>query len=49
MEFMAESLRPPQSRFQRMADILAKKNAELWISHDKVQRDSLKMAPGFYE
>ncbi len=34
---------------QRIADILAKENAQLWINHDKVQRDSLKMAPGFYE
>ena len=34
---------------QRIADILAKEKAQLWINHDKVQRDSLKMAPDFYE
>lgn len=34
---------------QRMADILAKEKAQLWINHDKAQSDSLKMAPGFYD
>ena len=34
---------------QRIADVLAKEKAQLWINHDKAQRDSLKMAPGFYE
>ena len=34
---------------QRIADILAKEKAQLWINHDKAQRDSLKMAPGFYD
>jgi N-acyl homoserine lactone hydrolase len=34
---------------QRMAEVLAKERAQLWINHDKAQRDSLKMAPGFYE
>jgi N-acyl homoserine lactone hydrolase len=34
---------------QRMADIMAKENAQLWINHDKAQRDSLKMAPDFYD
>jgi glyoxylase-like metal-dependent hydrolase (beta-lactamase superfamily II) len=34
---------------QRIADLLAKENAQLWINHDKVQRDSLKMAPSFYD
>ena len=34
---------------QRIADLLAKEKAQLWINHDKVQRDSLKMAPGFYD
>jgi hypothetical protein len=34
---------------QRMADIMAKENAQLWINHDKAQRDSLNMAPGFYD
>ena len=30
---------------QRIADIMAKEKAQLWINHDKAQRDSLKMAP----
>jgi N-acyl homoserine lactone hydrolase len=32
-----------------MAEVLAKEKAQLWINHDKAQRDSLKMAPGFYD
>jgi N-acyl homoserine lactone hydrolase len=34
---------------QRIADVLAKEKAQLWINHDKAQRDSLKMAPEFYD
>jgi N-acyl homoserine lactone hydrolase len=34
---------------QRMADILKKENATLWINHDKAQRDRLKLAPEFHE
>jgi N-acyl homoserine lactone hydrolase len=34
---------------QRIADILAKENAQLWINHDKAQRDSQKLSPEFYE
>jgi len=34
---------------QRMAEVMAKENARLWINHDKAQRDSLKMSPEFYE
>ncbi len=34
---------------QRIADLLAKEKAQLWINHDKAQRDSLKMAPGYYD
>jgi hypothetical protein len=34
---------------QRIADVLAKEKAQLWINHDKAQRDSLKMAPSFYD
>src|SRR6266545_1431506 len=34
---------------QRMADVLAKEKAQLWINHDKAQRDSQKMSPEFYE
>ena len=34
---------------KRIADVMAEKKAQLWINHDKAQRDSLKMAPAFYE
>jgi glyoxylase-like metal-dependent hydrolase (beta-lactamase superfamily II) len=34
---------------QRIADVLAKEHAQLWINHDKAQRDSLKMAPDYYD
>ena len=30
---------------QRISDVLAKEKAQLWINHDKAQRDTLKMAP----
>src|SRR5438067_1045161 len=33
----------------RMADVMAKEKAQLWINHDKAQRDSLKLAPELYE
>jgi N-acyl homoserine lactone hydrolase len=33
---------------QRIADVLEKEKAQLWINHDKAQRDSLKMAPDYY-
>ena len=38
-----------RASMQRVADVLAKENATLWINHDKAQRDTLKMAPEFYE
>jgi N-acyl homoserine lactone hydrolase len=34
---------------KKMADLLAKEKAQLWINHDKVQRDGLKMAPEYFE
>jgi glyoxylase-like metal-dependent hydrolase (beta-lactamase superfamily II) len=34
---------------QKLSDILAKEKAQLWINHDKAQRDSLKLAPAFYD
>ena len=34
---------------QRIADVLMREKAQLWINHDKAQRDSLKMAPGYYD
>jgi N-acyl homoserine lactone hydrolase len=34
---------------QRIADVMEKEKAQLWINHDKAQRDTLNMAPAFYE
>src|SRR5262249_51904946 len=34
---------------QRIADLLAQHRAQLWINHDKAQRDSQKLAPDFYD
>lgn len=34
---------------QRIADILAKEHAQLWINHDKPQSDAQKKSPEFYE
>jgi len=34
---------------QRMADIMVKEKAQLWINHDKAQSDNQKVAPGFYD
>jgi len=34
---------------QKIADVLQKDKAQLWINHDKAQRDTLKMAPEYYE
>jgi len=34
---------------QKISDVLAREKAQLWINHDKAQRDSLKMAPEFYD
>ena len=38
-----------QASMQKIADVLAQQKAQLWINHDKSQRDSLKMAPAFYQ
>ena len=34
---------------QKIADTLGKEKGQLWINHDKAQRDSQKMAPEFYD
>lgn len=34
---------------QRIADVLTKEKAQLWINHDKAQTDSLKKAPAYYD
>jgi len=38
-----------QASMQKIADTLTKENAQLWINHDKAQRDGLKMSPEFYD
>ncbi|MGH6727478.1 MAG: N-acyl homoserine lactonase family protein [Pseudolabrys sp.] len=34
---------------QRIADVMAKEHAKLWINHDAAQRKTLKLAPEFYD
>ena len=34
---------------QRIADIMTKEHAQLWINHDKPQSDAQKKAPDYYE
>ena len=34
---------------KRLAEILEKEKAQLWINHDKAQRDSLKLSPAYYD
>ena len=34
---------------EKIAATLERDNAQLWINHDKAQRDTLKLAPDFYE
>jgi glyoxylase-like metal-dependent hydrolase (beta-lactamase superfamily II) len=35
--------------FERLADVVAHNNAQLWIEHDKAQGDARKFAPDYYE
>lgn len=37
------------SSMQRLAGLLETEHARLWINHDKAQRDTLKLAPAFYD
>jgi len=37
------------SSMTRMADVMAKDKAQLWINQDKPQRQTLKLSPAFYE
>jgi N-acyl homoserine lactone hydrolase len=37
------------SSMQKLSETLTKEKAQLWINHDKAQRDSLKMSPEFYD
>jgi N-acyl homoserine lactone hydrolase len=34
---------------QKISDTVTKEKAQLWINHDKAQRDSLKLSPEFYD
>jgi glyoxylase-like metal-dependent hydrolase (beta-lactamase superfamily II) len=34
---------------QHLADILAREHAQLWINHDKAQRDGQTLSPAFYD
>jgi N-acyl homoserine lactone hydrolase len=34
---------------QKLSDLMTKEKAQLWINHDKAQRDTLKMSPAFYD
>jgi N-acyl homoserine lactone hydrolase len=38
-----------RASMQRIADVLTKEKATLWINHDKAQRDTLSLAPAYYE
>ena len=34
---------------QKISETLTKEKAQLWINHDKAQRDGLRMSPEFYD
>ncbi|NOJ49355.1 N-acyl homoserine lactonase family protein [Bradyrhizobium sp. WSM 1744] len=34
---------------QKLSEMLTREKAQLWINHDKAQRDTLKMSPMFYD
>jgi len=38
-----------KASMERIAGILAQEKATLWINHDKAQRDTLTVAPSYYE
>ena len=38
-----------RASMQRLADVMAKEQAQLWINHDKAQRDRQRLAPAFYD
>ena len=38
-----------RASMQRLADVMAKEHAQLWINHDKAQRDRQRLAPAFYD
>jgi hypothetical protein len=40
---------PPDPRRGTVAGLMAHHGAQLWINHDRAQRDRLRLAPEFYE
>ena len=38
-----------KASMEKMAALLKRENARLWINHDKAQRDTLKLAPAYYD
>jgi N-acyl homoserine lactone hydrolase len=46
---MNTSAEQTQASFKRIADLLADKNAQLWINHDKPQSTSQRRSPEFYD
>ena len=46
---MNTSAEQTQASFKRIADLMAEKNAQLWINHDKPQSLSQKHSPAFYD
>jgi N-acyl homoserine lactone hydrolase len=53
-----ENRRVPENNFskeqtvasmQRMADTLGREKAQLWINHDKPQRDAQRLSPAYYD
>jgi glyoxylase-like metal-dependent hydrolase (beta-lactamase superfamily II) len=46
---MNASKEQTQASMEKIAGVLAKDKAQLWINHDKAQRDGLKLAPEYYD
>ncbi|HET9707828.1 MAG TPA: N-acyl homoserine lactonase family protein [Gemmatimonadales bacterium] len=38
-----------KASMEKMAGLLKRDNAQLWINHDAAQRDTLKLAPAYYD
>jgi N-acyl homoserine lactone hydrolase len=34
---------------EKLSGVLTREKAQLWINHDKAQRDGLKLSPEFYD
>ena len=45
---MNTSAEQTQASYKRIADLLAEKNAQLWINHDKPQSLTMKRPPEYY-